>query len=107
MVYQRKTWFNKDKPGITNAKLSLTEKPGITIAKSGFTEKLVISQVKFDKPGFTKLFVCSNLGCKPNAHQFRLKQVKKAFLSKTSTWCFCYVPEKGSISQESKEVKNL
>ena len=49
MVYQRKTWFNK-------------EKPGITIAKSGFTEKkkkkkIVVSQVKFDKPGFTKLFV--------------------------------------------------
>ena len=94
MVYQRKTWFNKEKPGITIAKPSLTEKPGITIAKPGFTVKLGISQVKFDQPGFTKLFVCSNLGCKPNAHQFRLKQVKKAFLSKTSTWCFRYVRKK-------------
>ena len=58
MVLQRKTWFNKDKPGIT-------------IAKSGFTEKKkkrVISQVKFDKHVFIKLFVSSNLGCKPNAH---------------------------------------
>ena len=68
MVYQRKTWFNKEKPGITIAKPGLTGKPGITIAKPGFIEKLVISHVKFDKPGFTKFFVSSNLGCKPNAH---------------------------------------
>ena len=68
MVHQRKTWFNKEKPGITIAKPGLTEKPGITIAKPGFTEKRVISQVKFDKSGFTKLFLTSNFGCKPNAH---------------------------------------
>ena len=68
IVHQRKPSFNKEKPGITIAKPALTVKPGITIAKPGFTEKLVISQVKFDKSGFTKLFVSSNLGCKPNAH---------------------------------------
>ena len=44
VVCQRKTWFNK-------------EKPDITIAKPGFTDNLVLSQVKFNKPGFTKLFV--------------------------------------------------
>ena len=82
MVYQRKAWFNKEKPGITIAKPGLTGKPGITISKPGFTEQLVISQVKRDKPGFTKLFVSSNLGCKPNAHQVRLKQVKKYFRAK-------------------------
>ena len=67
IVYQRRTSFNKEKPGITIAKPGLTEKPGIMIAKPGFTEKLVVSQVKFDKPGFTKLFVSSYLDCKPNA----------------------------------------
>ena len=37
MVYQRKTWFNKEKPGIAIAKPGLTEKQtGITIAKPGF-----------------------------------------------------------------------
>ena len=39
LVYQRKIWFNNEKPGITIAKPGLTEKPGISIAKSGLTEK--------------------------------------------------------------------
>ena len=40
----------------------------------------VISQVKFDKPDFTKLFVSSNSSCKPNAHWF----------CDCNTW-FCYL----------------
>ena len=57
-----------EKPGMSIAKPGLTEKPSITIAKPGFTVKLVVSQVKFGKPGFTKLFFSSNSGSKPNAN---------------------------------------